>query len=123
MNEQTAINFDTPADASERLRLTEDGIKRAVDHANLVQPDWSDDAYNFLLGYAERHETLTCEQVRIAAAGTVSQPPRNQAWGGPVRRAAKAGLLAKQGYAHAKDPKVHMSPVMVWRSRIYVPVP
>lgn len=100
-------------------RARDEGIARAVDHADAVAPKWSDRAYDFLTAYLRANERLTSEDVREAAQGIVPAPPSLRAWGGVFQRAARAGLIERAGYDTARDPKVHMNVVTVWRSRLF----
>ena len=111
MNDQIDIDFDAARAARDA------GIAMAIDHADAVEPRWSDYAFAFLTDYALTHETFTSEDVREASAGVVTEPPSLRAWGGVFMRAAKRGMLLREGYANARDPKVHCNVVTVWRSR------
>ena len=106
-------------DFEQARRERDAGIKRATDHANRVEPRWADTAYAFLEGYAARHASFTSEDVRIAGAGLIPEPPDKRAFGGVMLRAARGGLIAHHGFAVARDPRVHCNTVRVWRSLIY----
>lgn len=108
-----------PLDFTAARARRDEGIRRAVDHANAVEPRWADQAYEFLVRYLQTVETCTSEQARAAAAGVVPEPPSRRAWGGPFTRAARAGLIEREGYTTAVDPKVHCNVVTVWRSRVH----
>lgn len=111
MNQQA---FDFEAARAAR----DDGMQRAVEHADRVTPMWSDMAYAFLEGYAREHELFTTEDMRFASAGTIPSPDEGRAWGGVVQRASRAGLIRLDGFVTARDPKVHCNVVKRWRSRI-----
>ena len=93
-------------------------IARAVEHADAVQPSWSDHAYAFLIAYLRAHASFTTEQVRDAAAGTIPEPPSRRAWGSVTLRAVRAGLIIRKGYVNAHDPKVHCNVVTLWQSQV-----
>lgn len=114
MSHQHAIDFDA-------ARLARDtAIQRAIDHADRVEPKWSEQAYAFLDRYLRTHAQLTSEDVRDAAAGEVPEPPNLRAWGGVFQRAARAGAIQRAGYDTARDPRVHCNVVTVWKSLLYV---
>lgn len=108
-----------PLDFTAARAARDDGIRRAVQHADAVTPRWADLAYDFLQRHLLTVPTLTSEQARQAAQGIVPEPPSLRAWGGPFSRAARAGLIERAGYDTARDPKVHCNVVTVWRSRVY----
>lgn len=102
---------------AECIHLRDAGIKQAVDHANDVSPGWSERAYEALAAYSRMHRTFTGEQVRsYASAIGLELPPDNRAWGGVFTRAAKRGLIRKQGYSTSHNPEAHMRPITVWES-------
>lgn len=108
--------FGTPPEPT-GAQLRDDGIERAVSHANEKHEDWSDSAFNFLLMYMRNHrnEDFMGEEVREAAYGHVPEPPSNRAWGGIIRRAALAGYIERIGFQPVKNPKAHCAPCAVWR--------
>ena len=111
---QLAMNFEA--------RVQRDaGIEQAVTHAGQVDPDWAARAYAFLLVYINKcrmtgANTLTSEDVRAYAHGLgLPVPPSSRAWGGPMLRARRAGLLVRHGITEARDPGCHMGIRNVWR--------
>lgn len=101
----------------EGARLRDQGIARAVNHADEVNSGWSEAAYIFLNQYIRTHSTFLAEDVREAATGIIPAPPHARAWAAIVLRAAKAGLITKTGYASVKNPKAHRAPVTVWMTK------
>lgn len=99
-------------------QLKEDGMQRAVDHANAVHSDWSERAYNFLKGYIQKNAMFMSEDVRYASQGIVPSPPSQRAWGHVIRRAAMEGLISKAGTKQVKNSKAHMANANVWKSLI-----
>lgn len=97
------------------------GIQAATDHADAVTPKWSDIAYGYLHDFACTAESFTSEDVRTAAYATeaVPTPPNERAWGGVFMRAARNGVLLRDGYDTARDPKVHCNVVTRWKSLLY----
>ena len=92
------------------------GIKKAIDHAEEVEPNWSEQAYEFLTQYVSENRcgNFMAEDVRIASIGIVPEPPSNRAWGGIIRRAANSDLIMNNGYAKTSNPKAHGTPAAVW---------
>jgi len=112
MNEQ--ITFDD--ELAKKLR--DDGMKRAIDHAEKDYPGWKDMAFGYLKEYLTRSNAVefTGERVRIFAESEgFIKPPDKRAWGSVMTRGAKAGLIVKIGWTTASDPKVHKNPVSLWR--------
>jgi len=94
------------------------GISAAVNHADAVNPNWSDVAYSFLMRFATAHDCFTSEDVRRAAYAhhAVPHPPDERAWGAVLVRAVRAGVLVRDRYVNATDPKVHCSIVTRWHT-------
>lgn len=115
MNKQLEL-FDLPPEPT-GAELRDDGIERAVSHANEKHEDWADSAYNFLLMYMRKpnHQEFMAEEVREAAYGIVAEPPSLRAWGGIIRKAAIAGYIERIGFQSVKNPKAHCAPCAVWK--------
>lgn len=95
------------------------GMRRAIDHANRVEPTWSDQAYSILREVvAIRDQFITEDVRRYADERGLARPPDSRAWGAVMIRASKAGLVKKIGWATATDPKVHANPTSLWKSLI-----
>lgn len=111
---QLAMNFEARAQRDA-------GIEQAVSHAEEVDPTWAERAYQFLLAYIDGQRlagvrTVVSEDVRAYAHGLgLPVPPSNRAWGGPMMRARRAGLLVRHGITEARDPKCHCGVRNVWR--------
>ena len=97
------------------------GVAAAVAHADRVHASWSDLAYEILYYCAERYAYLTSESVRQYADNerNLAAPPDKRAWGAIMLRGARSGLLTKEGWTTAKDPKVHCNPISSWKSNIF----
>ena len=97
------------------------GMQQAADHADEVNENWGDQAYEvlrlFVAGKRGTTNTFTSEQVRdsILAAG-LPKPPHARAWGPVFSRAARAGLIVKAGITESKAPHCHCSHVGAWRA-------
>jgi hypothetical protein len=107
---QTEIDFAKKA--------TDEAIQRGVDHANAVHSNWSDQAFEFLKGYAEINPIFMVEDVRNASKGVVPSPPTDKAWGGVIRKAAFNGIVFRAGYREVKNVRAHRTPASVWKSTI-----
>lgn len=95
------------------------GMGVALDHADAVAPGWSDDAYDFLVRFAEQHPTFISEDVSAASKDDpgFEQPPTDRAWGSVYRRASKNHVIEKIGIGVSR--RRHASVCLRWRSRIY----
>ena len=105
--------------ATEAEALRDEGIQRAIDHADRVESEWSDRAYGMLVRYARQKGSgakITSEAVRNHAEWFgLPTPPDKRAWGAVILRAARAGVIHKAGWTTANDPKVHCNPVSLWQ--------
>ena len=106
-------------DLFEARRDRDVAIKVAIDHANDVEPRWSDRALVYLEQYILLFgEPFRCEQVREWATDNgLSEPPTTRAWGGVIAGAAKRGIIRRVGYTNSicKDQvNTHMSVVSLW---------
>lgn len=99
----------------------DEGMQRAIDHADCLCDTWSLRAFNWVHGYAQWHAEFMSEDVRMAAekAPGFVAPPDNRAWGAVMIKAARAGLIERTGYAQAKNPRVHCSVNAVWHSKVF----
>jgi hypothetical protein len=116
MSSQTQIDFNVKK-ARERR---DEGITRAVKHADAVSKDWSERAYRFLKWYItslDRKTTFVIEDVRALAKTKVSleDPPSARAWGSLAVKAVKAGLIKRAGYTQVRNPAAHRANCTVWQ--------
>ena len=106
---QLAIDFARAA--------RDEGISRAVDHAESDSPGWGELAFRYIQLYAQQHrgERFIGRDIVLASkAYGLIQPPTDKAWGGPMQKAAKRGVLRKVGTA--PDPNRHCNPVPLWEA-------
>lgn len=101
--------------------LRDEGITRAVDHADAVHEQWSDRAFAMLIDYIDliggSGNEFTSEMVRFYADSQgLPRPPDQRAWGAVMVRAARSGVCKKIGWATATDPRVHFNPVTLWEA-------
>ncbi len=112
---QMQMNLLTPDVQAERLARNR-GAERAADHADRVQPGWSDQAYEFLFQFVATHrKPFMTEDVRQAATlAGFAPPPDARAWGLVVTRAARANLIKRVGFGPRKSAGTHMGPTSIW---------
>lgn len=98
------------------FQLAEQGMSRALTHAESVDEGWGEKAYQFVRGFAaQRIEFRTEEVRRYAEQNGLAVPPSARAWGGIIGRAVKSGLITSVGYVNCKNPSAHRCPVRVWQ--------
>lgn len=115
MKDKSQISFDFHTfDREASQRYADNGMQRAVDHAEEKVQSWSDIACTFLIQYIKSGKEFMVEDVRKASAGIVPEPPSLRAWGGVIRRAAKAGFIYRVGYKKVSNVKAHATPASVW---------
>lgn len=96
----------------------EDGMARALDHAEMDCPGWADIAFHFLHNYAMTHQYFISEDVSDASKvwGMV-QPATDKAWGSVYRRAIKDGVIVKDGAGISR--RRHASICPRWLSLVF----
>lgn len=83
----------------------------AFEHAERVEPEWGDLAFEALCGYAEVADSpFTIEEMRLATG--VQSPTDERAWGSVVQRAVRGQIIKRVGYAPATSS--HGSPKPTW---------
>lgn len=100
-------------------RAAQEGMERAEQGAENKVPKWGELAYHWLVEYARRTERFTGWMVVKAASNDPNfpRPDNEKAWGGPIQRAARRGVIVRAGTQ--KDPYRHGNPIPLWRSTIY----
>jgi hypothetical protein len=100
----------------------EEGMGRAVDHADRVDPGWSDEAAVVLRDYATAwarawgDTPFMAEDVRAYAEEQgFTKPPDDRAWGAVFVRARKQGVIARVGLALTQRRCSHKRPQTAWR--------
>lgn len=107
MTDQLPLLDWTPAERRD------DGMQRAVDHADAVVHSWSDRAGELLLEYAAQRGPWMVEDLREwAYVHGLPSPPDGRAWGAVVQRAARAGTIIRIGWQEAKSS--NLSPKGLW---------
>jgi hypothetical protein len=93
------------------------GIRRAIDHAERVEPSWGDMALDQIRAYAALHKEFISEECTDwAAARGFASPTDPRAWGAPFKVAARLGIIRKVGYGVSK--RRHLSPCPLWASAV-----
>ena len=104
---------DTPLLDWTPAERRDDGMQRAVDHADAVVHSWSDRAGELLLEYAAQRGPWMVEDLREwAYVHGLPSPPDGRAWGAVVQRAARAGSIVRVGWCEAKSS--NLSPKGLW---------
>jgi hypothetical protein len=111
--EQLGLVWDRPS-LAEAVARRDDGIQRAVDHAEAEEPGWCDLAFGFLQAFAqEAAEPFLAEAVVEAAYGIVPPPPDGRAWGGIFQKASRRQVIRRVGYAPARTSNASAKPLWV----------
>lgn len=97
-------------------QLRDKGIEKAVKHAESIHENWKDRAYEFLLTYIKSHKRFMAEDVRIASARIVPEPPSLRSWGSIIRRAACSGHIKSLGTRKVKNPRAHCANSSFWEA-------
>jgi len=128
MSEQIPFNFDAepekgpPKKSRKRkgMDLRDEGMRKAIEHADAVKAAWSDGALDYVRAVAEERRELTAERVReYAIAKGFVEPPDRRAWGAVMIRGHKAGILTRGPWVEADDPRVHRNAVRLWYSNVF----
>lgn len=108
---QSELNFE------QGRKLRDEGMKRAVDHANKVSPGWADKAYRFFteIFLRDHNGSFMAEEVRAyAALMDIDLPPSNRAWGGIFNKAKKQDLIKQIDTRKVTNPRAHCANAAVW---------
>ena len=99
-------------------RQAQEGMDRALESAEQVVPKWGDIAFAWIERYARSHQRFTGWMLVKAAANDPNfpPPPTEKAWGGPIQRASRRGIIRRVGTE--KDPHRHGNPIPLWESTI-----
>lgn len=93
------------------------GIDAAAGAADRAVDGWTARAYDFVCRFAEQNrgrQFIGAEIVKASLQTDLPQPPNPKAWGQPIQRAVRRGILVKAGYA--PDPNRHENPVPLWEA-------
>jgi 5'-3' exonuclease len=90
-----------------------EGIKKAIDNAELKCPGWKDQAIQFVKNYPITK--FMAEDVRVwAYKNGLSKPPNDRAWGAVLRECVKLRVVSHIGYQKVDNPKAHGTPASLW---------
>lgn len=98
-------------------KLRDEGIQRAVDHADRKEDNWSDTAYQYFKIYLDHKPVgfkFMIEDFREHVSGVLTDPPHKRAFGSLAVRARKEGLIAHAGYRKVTNPTAHRANASVW---------
>lgn len=91
-------------------------MRIAEAHADTVAPGWPFLAARYLArAMREMQRFQTTDFRKWAELRGLPSPPDARAYGGVIRRAAKAGKLVADGYACKADAQAHACPAVVWK--------
>ncbi len=108
------LHYPVKQDKPEAIKLREQGMRAALDHAEDVNAGWKEAAYMFVLTFPATE--FKNEDVRVYAYNNgLPHPPDERSWGGVIRRAMHAGIIEKIGMTTAEAPGVHAHPITKWR--------
>jgi hypothetical protein len=109
---RAAVQLDLRAARAAR----DEGITRAADHADGIDPGWAAGCYRVLETYASHTAEFTSVDFREHLKRIGFPVPVPKALGGPFQKAARAGLIVKAGFE--QHPERHCSPTPRWRSLV-----
>ena len=88
-----------------------DGMRAAEDAANRAVDGWSESALEAAKETGAKLGRFTVEELRNASV--LEAPTDQRAWGGVIQRAARLGIIVRDGYSTSKAS--NGAPVYVWR--------
>lgn len=97
-------------------KLKEQGMERALESAEKVDPFWRVKALDIVKEFLNNHEgEFLTEDIRAyAALKDFPLPPSARAWGGVINKAAFDGLIKKVRVDMVTNPKAHRCFANVW---------
>lgn len=98
------------SDAFRQIGVLE-GMRAAEDAANRAVEGWSETALEAVKEVGARLGRFTVEELRNASV--LEAPTDQRAWGGVIQRAARLGIIVRDGYSTSKTS--NGAPVYVWR--------
>jgi hypothetical protein len=104
---------------AEGERLKEEGLQRALDHAERVVPEWKERCWSLFLEWLDRmptgHRFLLEEfRLNVEAQNKIERPPSNRAYGFLSVKAAKAKLIFQCGTGKVLNPLAHKANAARW---------
>jgi len=94
----------------------DEGMHRAITHANQVVENWSERVFDAFKEYLilTQKQPFQIEDFRAWIGDRIPPPPHNRAFGSIATKAIKAGLIERIGFAPVKNPKAHRANSAVW---------
>lgn len=93
------------------------GMQQAQDHAEAVNPGWSERAMAMLVRYLKQMQDTQFqnEDFRVwAEREGLATPPHLRAYGSIMAKARKAGMIRAVGYEAVDNPTAHQAFARVW---------
>ena len=107
---------------SEQAKLLRDeGMDRAVDHAERCNPYWQVFAMDYLKGYLDEigSKPFMGEDFRKwSEEQGLQKPPTGRAYGAVIMRAHRKGLIRSIGYSQTTNPTAHCAIASIWQSTL-----
>lgn len=100
-------------------RAAQAGIDQAASAADRASEGWTDRAYGFIERYAKRvgrKQFIGHDIVEASKAAGFEQPENPRAWGSPIQKAVRTGVLVKKGTTEDTNDRRHASPVPLYES-------
>ena len=104
-------------DLVDAMLARDEGMARALEHAEDVVPTWGQVALAYLVSYARDHLEFISEDVSTYARNRGFADPSPRAWGNVFRTAIRRGIIVPIGYV--PSPSRHCSPTPKYRSTSY----
>lgn len=99
--------------------LRDIGMRIATESAEKKNPGWGDKCFELLKKYlmTTPAPTFQAESFRIWAHEDqrLEYPHSGRAYGGVITRAAKAGLIVKDGIGPVSNPRAHCANASIWK--------
>lgn len=106
--DQLSIDFNSAARAGRDA-----GMAAAIAHAEHLAEGWGERAYAALIQFARHRQSFTSYDFRQAVGALgLDRPPTDKAYGSVFLRAARVGVIRKNGYV--PHPERHASPTPIW---------
>lgn len=99
------------------VRLMQQGIQRAVEHADSDYPGWSESAYRqfkIFLSNKPKGFKFMIEEFRGHVKGILPSPPSKRSFGAMAIRARKEKLIEKCGHGQVINPLAHRCFATIW---------
>ncbi len=94
------------------------GIQKALDSAEERTPSWKERAYVVLQEYLDvigERQFMTEEFRKFAEEQCgLPSPPSARAYGGPITKASRAGIIKHVGFSAVSNVRAHATPASVW---------